>query len=237
MTLAELHRNFDLEMDKSNSISNYPSFLPEEKDYFFNTTIQRILKTKYSGDNVHKTGFQQDQKRSDDLRTVVKTKEYISTDFITEQEPSCVRYSVDYPADYLIGLGETVYIQPIGNTDTTLIKRNDVTECTIENIDGRITDNLSEYHYNRGYARPLRLYSENKIYLYTDGAYEITKYIVTYMFMPAKLDWYSGSNTVPLTMLPEHMWDEILVYAVKLALQNVSDERLSSYSQETQVIE
>ena len=51
MKIGEAHIAFNLELDKS-SISGYPSFLPEEKDYFLNLAIKRIYKTKYSGANI-----------------------------------------------------------------------------------------------------------------------------------------------------------------------------------------
>lgn len=247
MTLAELHSNFDLEMDKSGIIANFPSFLPEEKDYFFNTAIQRIIKTRYSGVNSHRTGFQQDQKRTDDLRTVVKSIELtsissISSNYNLANNTYVIENAYEYPDDYFIGLGETVFLSVADENAPEGLRqlgRSDVVECTIENIDSRLTNSLSPYRFHNGMARPLRLYSDGKIYLYTDNNYGIYRYEITYIFMPVKLDWYSTTTTTTtqLSIMPDHMWDEILVYAVKLALQNISDERYLSYSQETQAIE
>jgi len=237
MTLAELHRNWNIELDKSNLTTSNPSFLPEEIDYFINTEILRFIKTRYSGLNIHKDGFQQSQKRSDDLRTVVKSADVLTSAFTVTlgDDGKASKYVISYPTDYFIGLGETVYIAALGLN--TPIKRTDVLECTIENIDSRLGNSLSPYRFHNGSATPLRVYSEGKIILYTDEYYTIKKYTITYLAAPTKLDWYSGSTSVQLTIMPDHTWDEIIVNAVKSALLNISDDRYQAYSQEAQVIE
>ena len=236
MTLAEIHRNWNIELDKSNLTTSNPSFLPEEIDYFVNTEILRFIKTRYSGLNIHKDGFQQSQKRSDDLRTVVKSVDILQNVFLVSlgDDNKTTKYIISYPADYFIGLGETVYISAVGSTE---IKRTDVLECTIENLDSRLSNSLSPYRYHNGSATPLRVYSDGKIILYTDENYSIKKYTIIYIAAPTKLDWYAGNINVQLTMMPEHTWDEIIVNAVKSALLNISDDRYQVYSQKAQTIE
>lgn len=233
MTLTGAHRGFDLELDKMPGISSYPSFLPEEKDYWLNTSIERIIKTRYSGLNIHKTGFQQSQKRSDDLRTVVKEA---SLALAVTEDVEFNLYQTDYPTGYWIGLGETAHIS-FTEGDTDYIKRTEITEATIENIDSKLLNTLSPHRLHNQMARPLRLYSNGKINLYSDKNYEITSYNITYIAKPALLDWYVGSRTVELTVMPDHMWDEIIVGAVRLALENISEPRYQTYSSESQVIE
>jgi len=238
MTNELVHRNFNIEADKSNLITSSPSFLPEEIDYFVNTEIERFIKTRYSGLNIHKDGFQQSQKRSDDLRTVTKSVDIIPTiSMISKSDDlKSSKYTFEYPIDYFIGLGETAYIST-PNALPSGVHRVDVMESTIENIDSSLQNSLSPYRYHNGTARPLRVYSDGKINLYTDENYIINKYTITYLFLPAKLDWYSGDRNVELTIMPDHTWDEIIVNAVKLALLNTSDDRYQAYSQEAQIIE
>jgi len=196
MKLSEAHRNFKIEADKLDIVS-IASFLPEEIDYFLNTAIQRIIKTRYSGLNVHKTGFQQSQKRSDDLRTVVKTTvasepftiynattAYVEDDvvyyagdlyksisgstgevpdndsFWTKLNSEQNRFEYDYPEDYWIGLGEKCNLSKIvTSTGTTPVvslvamSSSDVIEATIENIDSKLNNSLSEHIFHNGKAR------------------------------------------------------------------------------------
>jgi hypothetical protein len=301
MTLLNAYRAFNLELDKSGDIASYPSFLPEEKDYWINTAITRITKTRYSGVNSHKLGFQQDQKRSDDLRTLVKTVN-ISTLAVSEFNGHTV-YSTSYPNDYWFALGEYVNIKT--TDESPVSKRTDVVETTIENLDSKLSDTLSDHIYHLGKAKPLRVYADNKIDLYTDGTYIVSNYSLTYLMKPKSISWYPGwyfledgstpklatpattycyegeyykntynnefykcndngyflvgtgftslgtledinSNENSLKyyedgvwkeIMPDHMWDEIIVLAVRLALENISDSRYQTYSQESQVIE
>jgi len=225
MTIFELHRNFKIELDKS-EITSYPSFLPEEIDYWFNTAIERFIKTRYSGLNIHKSGFQQDQKRSDDLRSVITSKEYIReipalVDYsATYRKGDIVMYSdrfyecaaqyslgadiqyegqnwilhkdmsVEYPSDYWIGLGEHASIMYTSNLTPIYKYRNDVIEATIENIDSKINNRLSDHILHNGSAKPIRLYSNNSIALYTDGNYIVSAYVIDYIKSPEKLDIY-----------------------------------------------
>jgi len=272
MTLFNVHNAFKLELDKLGM-----SFLPEEIDYWVNTYTKRYVKTRYSGLNTHGTAFQQDQKRSDDLRSIVKSADYSnSTDpatILALDEEISNAYYIEYPSDYWIGLGETIYISYGPDAERQTVKRGDVTECTIENIDNRLTNSLSPHRLHNGVAKPLRLYVDGRVVLYTDGTYTIPNYTLTYLSKPEVIDAYAypqfnstnsytvgnkvtsnghqyictvadaapssltNFSEIELTSMPDHTWDEIIAGAVKLALENISDPRYQTYSQESQVIE
>lgn len=236
MTLEKLHIAFNIELDKSN-VSGYPSFLPEERDYFINAAITKFYKTKYSGYNAQLKGFQQNQKRSDDFRNVIKSA---SAALVTSDS---IKYTASFPEDYWFMVGETARIKyPSATPGEYSYKDVDVYECTIENLDNRLNNSLSEHKLNRGYARPLRVFVGDNIFLYTDGSYSIDKYAMFYICKPAEVNWYStiqgySNSTTELENVPDHAWDEIIKLAVKAAIENISDYRYQSYSQETQVIE
>ena len=68
----------------------------------------------------------------------------------------------------------------------------------------------------------VRLYTENKIVLITDGNYGITKYIVTYLRNPKDL----GSNLKEeYTELPEITHQEIVDAAVRLYLSEAASTK------------
>ena len=120
MTISEMHIAFKLGLDKTNSL-DYPSFLPEEIDFWLNQAIRRFVKTRYSGLNVKREGFEQSQKRIDDLRTLVreltipctstgavKPNAYVLTSGFTNSQ--------FYTAPYWLSLGEEVLIHYVPTT-------------------------------------------------------------------------------------------------------------------------
>lgn len=170
--------------------------------------------------------FQQNQEITDKLRTLVSKKIYTKSDFSTEDN----RWLTDYPEDYVFTVGEEVYIDIYSNACPLLVVRTrDVLEATIETVDRILENSLSEYHLHHNQARPVRLYTENKIVLITDGKYGITKYIVTYLRNPKDL----GSNLKEeYTELPEVTHQEIVDAAVRLYLSEAASTKQSDKSDE-----
>ena len=157
--------------------------------------------------------FQQNQELSDKLRTLVKTKVYTSTDF----DVSGNEYSADYPTDYVFAVGEKVLIQITDNQcDNLITKSCDVLEATIETVDKILENSLSEYHLKYNQAKPVRVYTDNKIVLYTDGKYSIKNYWLTYL-IPAKELGDNLDNEY--TDLPESTHKEIIDIAVNMFIQ------------------
>ena len=208
---------------------------------FINEAIDKFYKTRYSGINSKSEGFEQSQKRIDDLRSLVKTKKY--TDTIVDDDN---RYEVELPNDYVMLLGDTAGIQPIDDYNDPcwgysedgdyIIKRNDTIEATIETIDRQLGNSLSEHRLKYCTARPLRLIQGNKIYLYTDGKYKVSEYTITYLSKPVLLDSKNITNT-EYTSLPEHTHMEIVKMAVQLYLATKPMEHYSAYSTEVNYME
>jgi hypothetical protein len=70
MTITEMHIRFKLGLDKLDSLSN-PDLGPEIVDTILNRAQERFIKQRMSGLNTHRTGFEETQKRTDDLRVLV----------------------------------------------------------------------------------------------------------------------------------------------------------------------
>lgn len=208
---------------------------------FINEAIDKFYKTRYSGINSKSEGFEQSQKRIDDLRSLVKTEKY--TDTIVDNNN---RYEVELPSDYVMLLGDTAGIQPIDDYNDPcwgysedgdyIIKRNDTIEATIETIDRQLGNSLSEHRLKYCTARPLRLIQGDKIYLYTDGKYKVSEYTITYLSKPVLLDSKNITNT-EYTSLPEHTHMEIVKMAVQLYLATKPMEHYSAYSAEVNNME
>lgn len=71
-TIKEWHILLDQELNKVNS-ALYDILTPQEKDIAFNKNIERFVKERYGAhSNAKQKGFEQSQKRIDDLRELVK---------------------------------------------------------------------------------------------------------------------------------------------------------------------
>ena len=71
MTIGEMHKEFRLLLDKADS-GSAPAFLSTEIDSFLNAAIERFITKRAFSNNSRGTGFEEDQKRRDDLRNIIK---------------------------------------------------------------------------------------------------------------------------------------------------------------------
>lgn len=151
---------------------------------FLNEALDKFVKTRYSGVNYKREGFEQSQKRIDDLRTLVVDKDLTSTN----NSKSTYRFAL--PADYMLLLGDTVGIQPTDENEcwpysydeegnkVYEIHYSDTIEGTIETVDRIKENSLSEFHLRFTKAKPIRLISGNTIVLITDGKYKVSEYTI-----------------------------------------------------------
>lgn len=158
--------------------------------------------------------FQLNQELSDKLRTLVTTKTYNSGDF----SHSGNKFTAEYPEDYVFALGERVLIDITDNQCENIeVSSSDVIEATIESVDSILSNSLSEHHLWHNSAKPVRVFTDNKIVLYTDGNYSIAQYDLTYLKPAADL----GDNlTSEYEDLPESTHKEIIDVAVQMYIQH-----------------
>ena len=108
MTIEQMHTGVRLEIDKSGTLDSV-GFEPEEIDYWLNTAISSLVKTKYSGSISTRGAFEQNQKRIDDLRALVEetTLDVSTTDAV---KPNCFVATLPSSPLYWFTLGEEVDI-------------------------------------------------------------------------------------------------------------------------------
>lgn len=232
MTISDMHNAFKLELDKIESLQ-YPSFTTNEIDYWLNRAIREFVKTRYSGINPKREGFEQSQKRIDDLRTLVrevtvpctvtgaiKPNGYVLTDGFSN--------ALFSTATYWLSLGEEVSITPTGGTTI----RQGVTEVSYDEYTYELDNPYSTYRLHYGKAKPLRLFYNNTIEFISDGTYTVDDAYIRYIKSPVEVEY----STVDCD-LPENTHDEIVSLSVRLALENIEQPRHQSYSQEVSVME
>ncbi len=99
MNVGEMHIAIQQGVDKINSLQA-DMLLPQEIDIELNKSQIRFINTKYGNNNVYREGFEQSQKRIDDLRSLVR--EYTAPTTYKEQYNN--NYWVDQfqlPLDYM----------------------------------------------------------------------------------------------------------------------------------------
>lgn len=224
----------DPELVRTNKLSSDTIFS------FINEAIDKFYKTRYSGINAKSEGFEQSQKRIDDLRNLIHTASF--TEEITNEGNV---YKIELPEDYVLMLGDVVGILPTEGNEQCwemdedgdyVVKRADTIEATIENIDRQLNNSLSEHLLKYCTARPLKLIQGNQVILYTDGKYSVANYQITYLSKPLFLDSSNISNT-EYTSLPEHTHMEIVKMAVQLYLATKPMQHYSAYSSEVNAME
>lgn len=241
MKNIELQEAFEIEINKLDDNLTKPTTVITE--YFLNVGLDEFWKTRYSGQNVKREGFEQTQKRIDDLRTLV-TVTKITEDNITNPEANI--YEVAIPQDYVILLGDTVGIRPAtGLTNECWdldaegnykIHYSDPIEGTIETIDRIKENSLSEYHLRYTKARPVRLIVGDTIQYHTDNKYRVSECQLSYLRKPQKINLHIDPFA-EYTDMPLHTQLEIVKLSAKLYIENQSDRRYNTYSNEINTME
>lgn len=234
-------REFQIEFERRLQLMD-PNLVIKEKltsdtiISFINEAIDKFYKTRYSGINFKAQGFEQTQKRIDDLRTLIKNKKYTEGSINKSDRNS---YSVELPEDYVLLLGDTAGIQPSNLNECWetnergeyIIKYTDTLESTIETLDRQLGNSLSEHKLKYCQARPLKLIQDNNVILYTDGNYKISEYQITYLTKPSKID-SSNITNLEYTDLPEHTHMEIVKMAIQIYLATKPMQHYNAYSNE-----
>ena len=97
MKNIELLESFELELNKLDD--NFTKPTTNTTEYFLNAGLDKFWKTRYSQNNPKVKGFEQIQKRIDDLRTLVAEVTLVP------DTTSKDLYTVTIPEDYVILLG------------------------------------------------------------------------------------------------------------------------------------
>lgn len=225
MTNVETLSGFEKEINMIDNVIEKP--VVEDSLFWLNQAVNKFTKTRFNGDVVHKQGYEQTEKRRNDL-----VRLFVTADLQPHQETDTTNpeYSVweyEYPTDYLYTLNEDVIIT---NNDNANEYSTSVFECTQDSFMYRITNSLSDFHYRFGKARPIRIRTANGCKLLTDKEYQIKKYTLGYIKQPSeiKLDGtvYEYTDFDTSTMY------EIIKMAALMYVENKKDQRYQTLSQE-----
>lgn len=226
MTNVEILTNFETEVGVIDKTLEKP--LTDTSLYWLNQAVSKFCKLRFNGDFVHKTGFEETEKRREDLIHLFKQKVYNSSNMVKyNDQPSYDSYSVKYPEDFMYVLNEDVIIS---DTDDNYKINTYVFECTRDSFMNRVNNSLTDFHYKHHKARPLRIRYNDGCELLTDKNYKIQTYTLGYLKTPQLI-----SLEVPFAEyydFDDNVMYEIIKMAAQMYLENTSNERYKTISAE-----
>ena len=234
MTVSEMNFEFRVGMDKVLSL-NAPGFTAEEIDSFLNNAQEEFIEQRAYGTNPKGTGLEEDQKRRDDLREIIK--DYSTSIFTTSSNNKPFGSFISLPLDYRHAIQEEVDISYTGCNETTQTDRIPVVPVTHDRYNKVIND-----PFNKPYKEEsIRLDYEGDVFeLITDGAYTITTYYLRYLKEPVTIR-YGTQYLVPVTdidcELAAAVHREVVGIAVQAALEDVESQRYKTKKIENITIE
>ena len=217
MRYIDLLANFEREINMIDNAVEKPS--TDDSLFWLNQGVAKFVKQRFNGDFIHKTSYEQNEKRRVDLIKLFKSETYKSIKKIST-EPSYDQYIIEYPKDFLFALNEDVVISDSngGHKMNTC-----VFECTQDSFMYRVTNSLTDFHYRYHRARPLRIRNTNGCELLTDKNYKIHSYTLGYLRKPNEITLDNPFEEY--TDFEDVILYEIVKIAAQMYLENKKDER------------
>lgn len=219
MKNIKILESFEIEIDKIDNAVEKPS--SDDSLYWLNQAVGKFVKTRFNGDAIHKTSYEQNEKRRIDLINLYTSKKY-SWGKLKQlnSQPSYDRYYIEYPEDFMFALNEDVVIADKSGghkMDTTVF------ECTSDSFMYRVTNSLTDFHYRMHRARPLRIRTASGCELLTDKNYRIEEYTLGYLRKPKEITLDKPFEEY--TEFQDIIMPEIIKMAAQMYLENKKDER------------
>ena len=219
MTTTEIHQLFDVNYDKANVITAYPTFLPEEKDVWLNEAYNMWINQRFTGNNARQIAFEGDTKRVSDLQALIKKASlttFTKDDFVSNS----IWYKLSDIKDFRFFISSAIKINTSEVQTMLTINHTQAQQFKASNI------NMPWI------PEPVCTVGNEKITVYYDPVKVDTVLAanlqVTYLKQPEVFDYYNSPTA--MFELTDAVAYEVINLAVLLALENVESERMSSTS-------
>ena len=232
MLIERYHLRVKVLVDKIDS-SYYEEILPEEIDEITNDVYLRLVKRVYNKNNIYKRGFEESQKRTDDLKNLVKS---YYTSFTL----------VDY-----FGNGDNVYRLDIGDLFEDKELTSSVDEeylffikailsrctndcCQTSSIKVVQQDDLStlldDPFNNPSKSKPVLFFERSTIYVWT-GKYTMDNFLLTFLKKPKDVN--IGTYGIPKQEfeVSSHLVDEIAIDTSQVIIELIESKRVQTNPQ------
>ena len=216
--------SFELEINKIDDTMQKP--LTDDSLYWLNRAVVKFVKDRFNGNAPKRTSYEQNEKRTRDLiKLLVNTTINPIGDPVNHIDYT--EYIYNYPSDMMFALNEDVVISDLQNNykmDTCVF------ECTADSFMYRINNKLTDFHYRFHRARPLRIRTADGFKLLTDKNYKINTYSLGYLKVPTEIT--SANPDQDYTDFADHIWLEIIKIAAQMYIENQSDPRYRTITNE-----
>lgn len=233
MTVRQLILSFKQKLDKIDSQA-YPDILNEEVRFWLDEAADRFVKQRYERNNLKRKGFEETQKRADDLRDTIRTQDINS--IASTIYPDAFEIPLptgDGPAGsdryrYLLKVVADVQAPDCNE----VVQNNWVSPYQVQHDDIYA---LQQDPFNKsGEDRPLFIIEESNLIFFTNGTFSVPQAKVSYIRLFDKLQpnlptsaTYANDAT-EYNELSEDTHEEVVDIAVKMALENVESQRYQS---------
>lgn len=226
MTNIKILESFELEINKLNDAVGKPA--TDDSLYWLNQAVAKFVKERFNGDFVHRTSFEQNDKRRMDLIHLFKSVDYSEGSMQYKHDnPSYEEYRIIYPSDFMYSLNEDVIIS---DKDGNNSMNTFVFECTRDSFMSRVNNSLTDFHYRFHRARPLRIRFDNGCDILTDGNYKVLKYTLGYLRKQNEITLENPFDEY--TDFEDIVMPEIIKIAAQMYLENIGDKRYQTITNE-----
>jgi len=232
MVVQEMHDEFKITLDKVDSQA-YPEFLDGEIDFFLNEAQIRLIKTRYGKNNLYRAGFEELQKRTDDLKGVVVSK-FCEVSLVQHYN---IIGDIVYRAD-LNSLFEDLELSQPSSSEYMLFVKGAAYTCKsnccawhkvklVQQDD--ITTVAGDPFNKPAPERPIIFFEDGDIFVWAGKGTTINGFLVTFIKNPLKINLGTYGGLQQNCELSEHMHKEIVQLAVRIALENIEAPRQQTH--------
>ena len=239
MTVAQMHSEFKIGIDKVDSLSA-PNFLVTEIDLFLNNAQEQFVEQRAGKNNFKREGLEETQKRVDDLKNIIKNYESVTFTNNSASKPNGV--FVDLPADYRHAIEEEVSVSYIDCNGVAAIGRPDVTPTTHDRYNRLVKkDPFNKPDKTEVHRLAYGVQAGSETFeLITASTDTVTNYYLRYLKEPVTIAYGTQYTPVALDVdceLSNHTHREIIALAVKNALEDIQSPRYQTSKIELNEIE
>lgn len=237
MIINQLILSFKLKLDKLDSQA-YPDILDEEIRFWLDEGADRFVKQRYERNNLKRKGFEETQKRTDDLRATVRTVDINAV--ASGIYPPDVAYEVPLPTAGANRYRYLLKLQVLVRGDDCNDASQDTWETPHQVQQDDVNALIADPFNTPTPERPLFTIEGNNLVFFTDGVFQVISAKVTFIRLFDKLQPGTPTSavyalgTTEYVELSEDTHEEVVDISVKMALENVESQRYQTNMAEIQ---
>ena len=214
-----MHLQFKFGLDKLDAL-NYPNFRPEEIDLLLNQAQDRIVKQRYGINNIKRQSFEETQKRTEDLKNIVKTAIITPQVYSVNNIDINARYCL-LPTDHWFIVQERAKINHLCNgiSTDTMVEVRPIQHVEFDKV-------IKDAFKKPDLTKVLRLMDDGKVELIFAPNTTIVEYRLRYIKEPIRVNLLTSTNCE----LSDYMHQEIVDEAIKIALETIEAKRNNTFT-------